>query len=224
MVYNKADFKKHVETLKTTNGFKLKSAVQAYLFIRKLNDRTETITLNYRAYVPHGFYIDGLSVDIHFNEIEDIINPILDRHQIQNRYGETTIQKSLIDVRDVDYSKLQIQINNDETFDVVKKEVETIILNGALPFFEHYNGLLNVNETIENLNEEELSIFISGIVGIKIPLIKKLAQSNSFSEELKNRNEFYTKEVFRYPQYFKDHEKVFNELFTADLKALKISL
>lgn len=217
MVYNQIDFKKHIETIQI-DGFKLKSAVQAYIFVRNQSDRTEAITLSYRSYAPHGFYIDGVSADIYFNEVEETINPLLDKYNIENRYGNTTIQKSLIGIDGVDYSKLELEINDESTFDTVIQEVKKIISLGALPFFDQYNKLNDVAQSIKSMSEDELSNFISGIVGIKTPLIKKLTQSDNFITELQNRNEFYINEVFRYPQYFKDHEKVFNELFSSDLE------
>lgn len=219
MVYNKADFKKHIESIQL-DGFKLKSAVQAYLFIRKQSNRTETITLSYRSYAPHGFYVDGVSVDIYFPELENIINPLLDKFNIQNRYGNTTIQKSLIKIEGVDYSKLETEINNQSTFDMVRDEINKIISLGAMPFFEKYTSLKTVNEDLSEMSEDELSNFISGIIGVKLPLIKKLTYSSDFKTELLERNTFYIGEALKYPQYFKDHEKVFDTLFSEDLKAV----
>jgi hypothetical protein len=219
MVYNKDDFKKHIDTLQI-EGYELKSAIQAYLFIRILNNKTETITISFRDYTPHGFYIDGVSADIYFEEVEHILNPLYDKYKIEKRYGNSTIQKAMVGLRDVDYSKLKIEINGKESFNVVSQNIKKIINKGVLPFFEEFRTLQKVNEEINKLSEEELSNFISGITGIKVPLIKKLTGADDFKKELKERHQFYTIEVFKYPQYFKDHEKVFNELFAENLKAL----
>jgi hypothetical protein len=219
MVYNKTDFKKHIETLQI-EGFKIKVAVQAFLFTRKQHNRIETITISYRDYTPHGFYIDGVSVDIYFEEVENLITPLCEKYKIEKRYGNTTVREVMVGIKDVDYSKLQVEINNEESFCNVSQAINRLIIKGALPFFEEFNTLHKVNERICTLNEEELSNFISGIVGIKVPLIKKLVGAGDYIRELKERNQFYSDEVFKYPQYFKDHDKVFNELFSEDLKAV----
>lgn len=218
MAYNKTDFKKQINAIQI-EGFELKNAIQAFLFVKKKNDRTETITLSYRDYSPHGFYIDGVLVDIYFNEVENIINPLLEAYNIENRYGKTTIQKSLINIEGVEYSKLQTEINDQSTFSIVFQEINKIISFGAIPFFDKYSTLKNVNDDLLNMNEDEISTFLSGIIGIKLPLIKKISNSPDWKKEILIRNIFYTDEVFKYPQYFKDHDKVFNKLFLEDLKS-----
>lgn len=219
MVYNKAEFKKHINTL-DIEGFQLKSGVQAYLFIRRQPNRTETVTISYRDYAPHGFYISGVSVDIYFNEVEDNINPLLDKYGIVQRFGNTTIIRLLQHLEGIDYNALGTEISNEETFNIVSKELQKLITKGAFSFFEKYKDIKTVGEEIAVMSEEGISNFLSGIVGIKVPLIKKLTKAADYKQELSNRKRFYSDEVFRYPQYFKDHEKVFNDLFSDDLKTL----
>ncbi|UII22703.1 hypothetical protein [Fulvivirga ligni] len=219
MIYNKADFNNHISTLQI-EGFKLKSAVQAYLFVRKEQYRTETITLSYKDYAPHGFYLTSVSADIYFNEVEDKLNILLDKHRIDQRYGNTTIQKSFQTLNGIDYKVLDTEINDEYSYRTVMSVVEKIVLNGVLPFFERYKELKKVNEDVARMSEDETSNFVSGIIGIKIPLIKKLVHSTDYLVELQQRKEFYSDEVFKYPQYFKDHDKVFNDLFSEDLEKI----
>lgn len=219
MVYNKEDFKNHISTL-LIEGFKLKSAIQAYLFIRKKSKLTETITISYKDYAPHGFYIAGVSADINFNEVENRINILLDKYSIDHRYGNTTIQKSFQALNDINYEIFNTEINSDDSFRKVASEAEKIVNAGALPFFEKYKDLKKVSEDISKMSEDEISNFVVGIVGIKIPLIMKLAKSPNYLTNLQQRRKFYSDEVFKYPQYFKDHHKVFNDLFSEDLKII----
>lgn len=219
MVYNKENFRKHISTI-NVEGFKLKSVPQAYMFIRKQVDRVETITISYRDYAPHGFYIDGVSVDVYFDDVESILNPLYEKNKIKNIYGNTTIQKSLVNVDGVVYSKFSTEIKDDQSFGIVAIEVKKIIEFGAIPFFEEFNSLKKVSDALSSMDEEGISSFLSGIVGIKMPLIKRLVNAADFKKELIGRSEFYKEEVFKYPQYFKDHEKVFNELFANDLQVL----
>jgi hypothetical protein len=217
MIFNKKDFEKLIIQLKP-EGFSYKENFGSARFIKKEKDRMLTIAIGYNQYFPHSAVIKGISVDIYFPEVEDLIHPLLDKFDIQNRYGNTTIQKSLINIEGIDYSKLETEINNQSTFDVVSNEVNKIISFGAIPFFKKYQTLKMVNEDLCKMNEEEISDFLSGIVGIKMPLIKKLTNSSGFKSELFERNIFYSDEALKYPQYFKGHEKVFRELFATDLE------
>ena len=217
MVYNKEDFDKQIMQLKP-EGFEMLSSFGSTRFVKKEQNRVLTIAIGYNEYFPHSAVIKGVSADIYIYEIENTINPVLERYSITQRYGETTIFKSFRTLGGIDYCKLDIEINDEKTFNEVAEEVKKIISDGVLPFFERFKDLEKVNEQLATMSEEEISNFIVGIVGIKVPLIKKLTESKDYKIELLNRRKFYSDEVFKYPQYFKDHEKVFNDLFAEDLK------
>jgi hypothetical protein len=218
MAFNKKELDQSFKSF-SIDGFIFKKEIMGYSWTKEYSNRKEKIIIGYRGY-PDSYVIYTPTVDIYFNEVENIINPLLDEFNIQNRYGNTTIQKSLIKIEGVDYSKLETEINNQSTFDMVTDEINKIISLGAMPFFEKYTSLKTVNEDLTEMSEDELSNFISGIIGVKLPLIKKLTYSSDFKTELLERNAFYIGEAFKYPQYFKDHEKVFDALFSEDLKAV----
>ena len=179
MVYNKADFKQHIETIQI-GGFKLKSAVQAYLFIRRQSDRTETITLSYRSYAPHGFYIDGVSVDIYFNEVENI----LEQHDLGEEY-KSTFGKAFQDLQDVDYQKLSTEINSDESFAIVKSVIEKIIEKGVKPFLSRFTTLEEIAIFLADKKFEEIVPYIQGAILLpKTVLIMKLAKHPDFKKRL----------------------------------------
>lgn len=218
MAYNNSDLDKSFKSIEVS-GFNFKKEIMGYSWTKLHHDRIERIIIGYGGY-PDSYRIYSPTVDISFEGIENTLNPLYEKYKIENRYGNTMVQRVLIGIKDVDYTKLQVEISNEESFNFVSQEVRKLIIIGALPFFEKFNTLQKVNEEICRLNEEEISSFISGIVGIKVPLIKKLTGANDFLKELKERKRFYSDEVFKYPQYFKDHNKVFNELFADDLKAV----
>lgn len=218
MAFNKKELDQSFKSF-PIDGFTFKKEIMGYSWTKEYPNRTERIIIGYRGY-PDSYVIYTPTVDIYFSEVENIINPLLDKFNIQNRYGNTTIQKSLIKITEVDYSKLETEINNQSTFDMVTDEINKIISLGAMPFFEKYTSLKTVNEDLSVMSEEELSNFVSGIIGVKLPLIKKLTYSSDFKTELLERNAFYIGEALKYPQYFKDHEKVFDTLFSEDLKAV----
>jgi hypothetical protein len=218
MAFNKKELDQSFKSF-SIDGFIFKKEIMGYSWTKEYSNRKEKIIIGYRGY-PDSYVIYTPTVDIYFPEVENIINPLLDKFNIQNRYGNTTIQKSLIKIVGVDYSKLETEINNQSTFDMVTDEINKIISLGAMPFFEKYTSLKTVNEDLSEMSEDELSNFISGIIGVKLPLIKKLTYSSDFNTELLERNAFYIGEALKYPQYFKDHEKVFDTLFSEDLKAV----
>lgn len=194
MAYSKENFRKHIETLQI-EGFKLKSAVQAFLMIRQKNDRKETITISYRDYAPHGFYIDGVSSDIYFEEVENILALTNEKLNIKGRYGKTgTIQKVFTKVPNVNYSFFESEINSDFTFNQVAVEVEKIIMFGAFPFFDQFSTLQDVFEESEKMALEEMVNFIGQPLPQRRMIIKKLCKDPRFEEYAKMVIDFYEKE------------------------------
>jgi hypothetical protein len=193
MVYNKADFKKHIESIQI-DGFKLKSAVQAYLFIRKLDDRTETITLSYRNYAPHGFYISGVSVDIHFNKVESVLEKFKNTYFPNNNFGHSTIHKSFVNLQGIDYSKFEIEIKDDYSFNEVAKEVKQIVEIGALLFFEKFNSLMTVFIITETMEIDEMADFIVQPLPQRRIVLKKICQDINYREYVNIVVEFYKSE------------------------------
>src|SRR6188768_857018 len=113
MVYNKRDFENHIVKLQIEE-FEMRSAVQAYLFVREKLDRTETITVSYKDYAPHGFYITGVSADVFLNDVESILTPLLLKYGINGAYN-SSIGKSFQRNEGIDYSIFDIEINNEST-------------------------------------------------------------------------------------------------------------
>lgn len=207
MVYNKEDFKKHIETIKI-DGFKLKSAVQAYLFTRKQNDKTETITISYRSYAPHGFYIDGLSADIYFNEVEEI----LEKHELGQEY-KSTVGKSFQSIEGINYELLKTKINSDESFAIVKSEIENVLEKGVKPFLSRFSSLEEIANFLVNKKPVEIVPYIQGsILYPKTVLILKLANHADFNKRLIDFRNILIDNVDenkRYPILLKKYDKLF---------------
>lgn len=212
MVYNKVDFKKHIESIQI-DGFKLKSAVQAYLFTRKLDDRIETITISYRSYAPHSFYIDGVSADIFYPKLD----AILEEHSLGEEY-KTTIGKSFQDLNEVNYEKLSTEIKSDESFNIVKKVVEEIIEKGVFSFLNKFSTLEKIANFLSNMNPVEIVPYIQGsILYPKTVLIMKMANHPTFQRrlfEFKNVLQENIDANKRYPILLEKFEK----LFASDLE------
>lgn len=212
MVYNKADFKRHIETIEI-EGFKLKSAVQAYLFIRKQSDRTETITISYRSYAPHGFYIDGVSASIYFPEVENI----LEEYGLGEEY-KSTFGKVFQDMKDVNYEKLITEINSDETFSVVKNVVEDIIEKGVKPFLSRFTTLEEIANFLADKKFEEIVPYIQGAILLpKTVLIMKLAKHPDFKKRLVE----FRNVLLEYASTNNKYQILLNKydaIFSADLK------
>lgn len=214
MVYNKADFKRHIETIEI-EGFKLKSAVQAYLFVRKQSDRTETITISYRSYAPHGFYIDGVSASIYFPEVENI----LEEYGLGEEY-KSTFGKVFQDLKDVNYEKLTTEVNTDETFKEVKNVVEDILEKGVNPFLARFKTLEEVANFLSDKKPVEIVPFIQGsILYPKTVLIMKLASHADFNKRLIEFRKILLDNIDENKRYPILLEK-YNTLFSEDLQAV----
>lgn len=193
------------------NDFAATEAVQAIMWKRKTADREEIITMAYRDYAPDGFYIDGISVDIVFSQVENVLKPLYKKFRIKQTYGDTTIHRTG-QIPGIDYKKFETQIKDDTSFEYVAGEVRRAIEQGALPFFEAYAVLEAVNEQINAMDWDNVNDFVSGIVFLKTLVIKKLINAHDYREFREKANAFYMNEAPKYPQFFKDHDKVFIEL------------
>ena len=215
MVYNKAEFKKHIETLQV-EGFKLKNAVQAYLFVRKYSNRTETITLSYRNYAPHGFYIDGVSADIYFPEVEGV----LEQYGLVEEY-KSTLGKSFQNIQGINYQLLSIEINSYETFNLIKPVVEEIVEKGAMPFFHRFSSLQNLADFLADKKVEEIRPYIQGgILLLKTALILKMTNHNKFMERLNEFRNILNEYSSKNNSYYILFEK-FDTLFASDIESNK---
>lgn len=216
MVYNKTDFKGHISTLKIED-FELKSAVQAYLFVRKKPNRTETITISYKDYAPHGFYIAGVSAEIYLNEIEDILTPFLSKHGVKEVF-QSTIGKSFQGMSGVNYEVFNIEINNERTFGEVITEVKKIIDQFALPFLEA--SLQTIANLLAEKRPEEIVPYIQGPILLpKTVLILKEAKHPEYKKKL---IEFYLvlKQYVDKKESYRPYLNAFNDLFLEDLKVV----
>jgi hypothetical protein len=211
----KKEFKKLIFSLKV-EGFEWREDVQSFILIRKSEIKTDEIIFGYKT-TASGFVLRKPLVKIYFSEVELSLSKLFEKYQIQNTYGQGTVNALADDLGNVDLVKLEIEIVDEKSFNVVASEILNVVKNVELIFFSTYLALTDVNNSLQKMNEDKISIFLSGIVGIKLPYIKKLVGSLDFKQELAVRAKFYSEEVFKYPQYFKDHDKVFNELFKDDL-------
>lgn len=218
MTYAKRDFAQDVTRL-LPSTFEFQHEAQGFIWIRQESGRKDILIIGYKS-LPGGLQLRTPQVAIAFEEIEQRLNTLYDKYNIDQRYGDFTIQQGLGSVDGVDYGVITSEIIDTDSFTKVSSELNKLFAKGAVPFFQRFNDLCAISRHINELSTEELSLFISGIVGLKVPLIKKLANAPDFLEELKERYKFYSDEVFTYPQYFKDHEKVFKELFHDDLAQL----
>jgi hypothetical protein len=193
MIYNKLDFDKHISTL-GIEEFEIRNAVQAYLFVRRKSDRTETMTISYKDYSPHGFYIAGLSVDIFFNSVEQVLKRAYERSKVKGLYNHTTIHQSLINIVGVNYQLFETEINNDDTFNLVAPEIKKMIENGVIPFFEKYQTLNAVFEDTEKMPIEQMSNFIGQPLPFRRLIIKKLCNDSTYEKYYKLIIDFYRAE------------------------------
>jgi hypothetical protein len=215
MVYKKEDFRNDIGTLQI-EGFKLKSAVQAYLFVRKKPSRTETITVSYKDYAPHGFYIAGVSAEIYLNEIEDILTPILSKHGVKEVF-QSTIGKSFQGITGVNYDAFNIEINSEQAFSEVIIEVKKIVNQFAFPFFDKYNSLQRIADFLVDKKPEEIVPYIQG--PILLPKTTLILREAGHSEYRKRLNEFFIvlKQYAEKKESYKPFLNVFVDLFSEDL-------
>jgi hypothetical protein len=193
MVYNKSDFNKKINTLKPI-GFESYTNFGSTRFVKKEDKRVLTIAIGYNEYFPHSADVKGISVDISFNEVEEVLRPVFKQSKVKGLYNDTTIHQSLIDVEGVNYKLFETEINNDDTFNMVAPEIKKMMVNGAIPFFERYQTVRAVFEDTEKMPIEQMSNFIGQPLPFRRLIIKKLCNDVGYEEYYKLIVNFYRAE------------------------------
>jgi hypothetical protein len=180
-------------------------------------NRVERINISYREY-PSSFYIEGLSASIIFSEVENVINEMLDKYKIQQKYGDKTIKESLHNIEGIDYSKFNIEIHDNESFQVLSEEMKKIVKYGAIPFFERYQTLKNIADLLADKTPEEVVPYIQGSILLpKTILILKIAKHEKFEEKLIEFRDVLVQYTEK-REIYKQMLILYDNLFADDLK------
>ncbi|MDR1202838.1 MAG: hypothetical protein LBL58_14590 [Tannerellaceae bacterium] len=173
--------------------------------------RIERINIGYNEY-PGSYYPKGMGAYIKFNDVEDILNKVLDKYKIQQRYGNETIRSVLFNLEGVDYGKFKTEIHDNESFQIVAEEIKKIVKYGAMPFFDRYQTLEEVHNYANQLSLEEYSRFFSGYGSLKMMIIKKLLKIDDYESYSHKMIQNWISIAKEYPQHFENLDKVVVDL------------
>jgi hypothetical protein len=192
MVYNKKDFIRHTDLI-IPEGFE-RLIKDENIFVRERDNKIERMDYTGREYFPHGAYLQGIIVSISFYSVENILNEILDKYNVQQCYGNSTIHSVLNDIEGIDYSKFETKIHDDASFQVVAEEIKKIVEYGAMPFFEKYQTLEDVFRETEKMTIKQMVNFIGQPLPQRRMVIKKLCNDPNYDEYVKWLINYYKSE------------------------------
>lgn len=178
----------------------------------KEENRTLNIHIGYNEYYGSSFYVKGISADIYYPEVENVLENFKKIHFPDKHFGHGTIRKSFINLPNIDYSKFEIEIKDENSFNDVAREIKQIIEIGALSFFEKFNNLDTVFEESEKMVREELRNFIVQPLPQRRMVIKKLCNDSNYQD--------YTTRLIDYYKSENDDDWQEIELLDTFLKAL----
>lgn len=193
MIFNKRDFEDLIFKL-GPEDYKYKGNFGSARFIKVEGNIIFTIAIGYGEYFPHSAIISGVSADVYFNEVEDILNSLKKKYYPNKHFGGSTIQKVFVKQEGVDYTKFDTEIKDETTFKLVVTEIEKIIYYGALPFFERYSKLTTVFEEIEKMTIEEMVNIIVQPLPQRRMVIKWLCNDANYREYVDMVIDFYKTE------------------------------
>jgi len=209
MDYLKSDFKRHLKEFEI-DGFS--RIGNEYLFRKNFKEGFLEIAISTSNYFPNKFTFDAVIPGIRFEQVEKILEEVCPRYIKDYPIGAKTISQVFY-LSNSEYAITNKSVSNDEEFYGARSELYKLIESSVLPFFEKYNTIEKLSTVIDLNNLHELENFLLGLVPFKILIIKKLAgDTKDFEKYLADQKIFYTTEVFKYPQYFKDHDLVFKDL------------
>ncbi len=215
----KEEFKINISKLLLDNSFMIQGDSQTIIFKQDKGISKREIVFGYMDFSPSGFRFRYPFIKVLFRNVEDILKSVYTR--LNKNYIESgTIHKVLNKLEGVDYSVLEMTIDSNETFQKVEVEIQKIIQDGAIPFFEQYDTLEKVADLLADKTPYEVVPYIQGaILFPKTILILKLTNHPNFNEKL---IEFYEvlKEQAEKKDTYKDILAVFMELFKEDLNTM----
>ena len=218
MAFNNTDLDNSFKSIEI-DGFIINKEIMGYSWTQWYEDRSNRIIIGYGGY-PDAYRIYTPTADIYFDEVENYLSPFYKKHNIQET-SQSTIRKVFQDLKDVNCTILETKIKDDESFNTVKREIQKIINEGALPFIKKYSSLKSVSELLAFKSAEEIVTYIQGAKLLpKTVLILKLSGHPQFKEKL---IEFYgiLKQYAQKKSIYLSYLNLFNELFAEDLKDFK---
>jgi len=142
-----------------------------------------------------------------FNEVESILQPILDKHNINLGFWKSTIFK--------DYKVGQHEFDRDdfEAFRNVFEKIKLESLTHKANFLDQYKELHQVYESSEKMEVKEMVGFISQPLPLRRMVIKKLCGDSGFESFCNQYIESSEKKAKAKPSQFKGYDKAAKDLF-----------
>jgi len=214
MVFLKEDLIKCVETTKP-EGFELIYHTGVIHFVN-LNSLSENrIGITFAHYFPHSITFTGISNSITYKIIEDIL--FQNSKNLGLEYSSASSFRSSVGSNSSKYSVVDKKIESESQFLELKPNIEYIINNYCLPFFEKYQDLYNVAELLSSLKPQEVVPYIQGAkLFCKTILILRESNHPRFQEK---RDEFYEvlKKQANKKEVYKQQLKLFESLFYSEV-------
>jgi len=210
MVFLKENLIKCVKTTKP-EGFELEYHTGIINFINSNSLSENRIGITFACYFPHSITFTGISSSITYKAIEDIL--LQKSKDLRLDYSSASSFRSSSESNSSGYSIVDKKIESEDDFVNVQPNIEYIINNDCLPFFEKYQDLYNVAELLSSLKPQEVVPYIQGAkLFCKTILILREANHPKFDEK---RDEFYEvlKKQATKKAVYKEQLKLFENLF-----------
>lgn len=191
------------------------------IFTKNYNDRINNISFSFTGY-PNMYKVSPPVVSIQFIKVESIIKEALYFLNLDDHIVGSTIKKVCLDIPNVNYEVFDIFMKEQSDFDLVRDDIQKALVLGAYPFFDKFDSLEKLSKLIDLNNlPDNIHIFIPQLTPIKLLLIKIISNDKDWEDYFKLQKDWYHSEVYKYPQHFKDHDKLFDYIF---YKILNINL
>lgn len=129
-----------------------------------------------------------------FKNINNIINPILDRNNIVYSKWSTSLQNPVVWKENISY----LHTDSEEELSQALKKMIPYIKEFCSPFWEKYQNLQEVLSLIDDYSEQELNQGIfQGVIGIMTRLTIAYLEGSSY---FLDKKEFYRKTIKEYSE------------------------
>ncbi|MEN1784876.1 MAG: hypothetical protein AAGF77_07010 [Bacteroidota bacterium] len=180
--YNKKDFLRHADSV-IPPDFK-RQGNEAY-YTKRETDRELRFYFGEDVYYPHSVTIDGLSVNVSIDIVENVLDEVFEQYPIAG-YGSgkngDTIGGGGYNIPGVDYQSLgRHNVEDDASFAIIKPQLE-LIVQGGLQFFEDYKSLQAIHDHVATLPIRKMGTFLRQPMPARRMIVKKLIDAPDYQD------------------------------------------
>jgi hypothetical protein len=177
------------------NDFTYKKERKGFTWTKKEPNKTSRIILPYLDSYPNCIKLQPITVEIYFDEIENIFNNLLKDNIELNQFGKRgSINKIFSNNKYFIENIRAKKIENENDFKLIGINLNIFINEYVLPFINKYNNIIDIFLESEKMEMTDLIDFIEQPLPLRRMIIKKLSNDPNYEAYAKTMIDYFEKD------------------------------